>query len=72
VPDGFRVDVDGNLWVGAGDGVHCYDPDGQLLGKILVPEITANVTFGGTRNTTLFMTATTSVYAMKLAIAGAR
>lgn len=72
VPDGFRVDVDGNLWVGAGDGVHCYDATGQLLGKILVPEITANVTFGGTRNTTLFMTATTSVYAMKLAIAGAR
>jgi gluconolactonase len=72
VPDGFRVDVQGNLWVGAGDGVHCYDPDGQLLGKILVPEITANVTFGGTRNMTLFITATTSVYAMKLAIAGAR
>ena len=72
VPDGFRVDVQGNLWVGAGDGVHCYDPEGTLLGKILVPEITANVTFGGSRNTTLFMTATTSVYAMKLAIAGAR
>ncbi len=35
IPDGFRIDVDGNLWVGAGDGVHCFDAHGQLLGKIL-------------------------------------
>ena len=67
VPDGFRVDVDGNVWTSAGDGVHCYAPDGRLLGKILVPEIVSNVTFGGPRRNRLFITATTSLYAIYLA-----
>src|ERR1700723_2374574 len=46
-PDGFRVDVDGNIWTSAADGVHCITPDGELIGKILVPETVTNLAFGG-------------------------
>ena len=45
--DGLRVDVHGNLWLSAGDGVHCHAPDGALLGKVLIPEAVANLCFGG-------------------------
>src|ERR671913_842805 len=45
--DGFRFDDEGRLWTSAGDGVHCYDSEGTLLGKVLVPERVANVVFGG-------------------------
>ena len=72
VPDGFRLDVDGNVWTSAGDGVHCYAPDGKLLGKILVPEIVANVEFGGLENNQLFITASTSLYSILLVQKGAR
>ena len=51
IPDGFRVDVDGNIWTSAGDGVHCITPGGDLIGKIPVPEKVANVCFGGPRGT---------------------
>jgi gluconolactonase len=64
--DGFRCDEQGNVWTSAGDGVHCLSPDGQLLGKLLVPECVANVTFGGARRNRLFMCATTSLYAVYL------
>ncbi|MBB5392007.1 MULTISPECIES: SMP-30/gluconolactonase/LRE family protein [unclassified Herbaspirillum] len=70
--DGFRLDERGNIWTSAGDGVHCYAPDGALLGKILVPEVVSNVTFGGPRGNRLFITATTSLYAVYLAVNGAR
>ncbi len=62
IPDGMRVDTFGNLWSSAKDGVHCFAPDGTLLGKILVPETVANLCFGGPGGHTLFITATTSVY----------
>ena len=64
--DGFRVDTDGNLWTSAADGVHCLSPEGRLLGKILVPELVSNVCFGGSAKHRLFITATTSVYAVVL------
>jgi len=64
IPDGFRIDVDGNLWVGAGDGVHCFDAHGQLLGKILTPETVANVTFGGPKRNRLFIAATSTLFAV--------
>ncbi|MDB5895895.1 MAG: gluconolactonase, partial [Rhodoferax sp.] len=64
--DGFRIDSRGNLWTSAGDGVHCYTPDGHLLGKILVPEAVANVCFGGPKRNRLFICATTSLYAVYL------
>lgn len=72
VSDGFRLDVDGNVWTSAGDGVHCYSPGAELLGKILVPEIVANVEFGGPDKKTLFITATTSLYSIRLNQRGVR
>jgi gluconolactonase len=64
--DGFRLDSEGNVWSSAADGVHCISPSGDLLGKILVPELVSNVCFGGHAKQQLFMTATTSVYAVVL------
>ncbi|HET7501977.1 MAG TPA: SMP-30/gluconolactonase/LRE family protein [Kofleriaceae bacterium] len=68
--DGFRIDVHGNLWTSAGDGVHCYAPDGILLGKIAVPEVVANVCFGGPKRNRLFICATTSLYSIFLGTRG--
>ena len=62
VPDGIRCDTAGNLWSSAADGVHCFAPDGVLLGKIAVPEVVSNLCFGGPDGRRLFITATTSVY----------
>jgi gluconolactonase len=62
--DGLRVDVHGNLWLSAGDGVHCHAPDGTLLGKVRVPETVANLCFGGAKRNRLFICATTSLYAV--------
>lgn len=70
--DGLRVDVHGNLWLSAGDGVHCHAPDGTLLGKILIPEAVANVCFGGAKLNRLFICGTTSLYAVYLNTKGAR
>ncbi|WP_343079037.1 SMP-30/gluconolactonase/LRE family protein [Ostreiculturibacter nitratireducens] len=64
LPDGFRVDRHGNVWTSAGDGVHVFAPDGTLLGKIRVPETVSNLCFGGPRGNRLFITATTSLYAV--------
>ena len=69
--DGLRVDVDGNLWLGAGDGVHCLSPEGELIGKIRVPEVVANVCFGGPRRNRLFICGTRSLYAIYLHNTGA-
>ncbi|MBT9369693.1 SMP-30/gluconolactonase/LRE family protein [Rhizobium sp. CSW-27] len=70
LPDGFRLDTAGNLWTSAGDGVHCLAPDGTLLGKILVPQTVANLTFGGPRRNRLFITATRSLYAIYVDVQG--
>ncbi len=72
IPDGMRVDVAGNLWSSAADGVHCFGSDGVLLGKIKVPQTVANLTFGGTRRNRLFITATQSLYSIYVTIAGAQ
>ena len=64
LPDGIRVDCYGNVWSSAADGVHCFDPGGKLLGKVLVPETVSNLTFGGARGNELMITATSSVYAI--------
>jgi gluconolactonase len=66
VPDGLRLDVDGNLWIATGDGVHCYSSDGELLGKILTPETVANLTFGGPLRNRLFIAASSSLHAVYL------
>ncbi len=70
--DGFRLDVDGRLWSSGRLGVHCYDPDGTLLGTIRLRETCSNVEFGGRDRRTLYMTATTSLYALDVGVAGAR
>jgi gluconolactonase len=62
--DGFRIDKHGHLWSSAGDGVCCYHPDGTLLGKIRVPEVVANVSFGGAKRNRLFICGTTSLYSV--------
>ena len=70
--DGFRLDVEGRIWTSAEDGVHCYEPDGTLIGKILVPEVVANVCFGGLKRNRLYICATTSLYAVYVMTNGAK
>lgn len=70
VPDGFRLDVDGNLWTSCQNGVICFDPRGKALGKIKIPQMVSNLTFGGPRRNRLFITATKSVYAVFVGVAG--
>jgi gluconolactonase len=72
LPDGFRLDIEGNVWTSAGDGVHCFAPDGALLGKVRVPQTVANLTFGGPRRNRLFITATKSLYSLYVAATGAQ
>jgi gluconolactonase len=62
--DGFRVDMTGHIWTSTGAGVSCYHPDGTLLGKIPVPELVANVTFGGPRRNRLYIMGQTSLYSL--------
>ncbi len=76
--DGIRCDVDGNIWAGAGwvgdgyDGVHVFEPkEGVRIGQIRLPEICSNVCFGGSRRNRLFMTGSTSLYAVYVETQGA-
>ena len=70
--DGMRVDEAGRVWTSASYGVHCYDPDGTLIGRIRVPELVANVAFGGIKRNRLFFCGTTSLYSVFLLVNGAR
>jgi gluconolactonase len=75
--DGIRADVDGNIWAGLGregpgyDGVHVFTPAGERIGKILLPEICANICFGGTKRNRLFMAASQSLYSVYVGTKGA-
>ncbi len=75
--DGIRADVDGNIWAGSGwvgegyDGVHIFAPGGERIGMILLPEICANICFGGSRRNRLFMAASQSIYAVYVETQGA-
>ena len=82
--DGIRADHDGNIWAAigqgangtgsdgaAGDGVYAISPEGARLGKIVLPEICANVCFGGSRRNRLFMTASQSLYSLFVETTGA-
>ena len=76
--DGIRCDVDGNVWASAGwvgdgyDGVHVFEPkEGVRIGQIRLPEICSNVCFGGSRRNRLFMTGSTSLYAVYVETQGA-
>lgn len=70
VPDGLRVDAAGNVWISCGSGVVVHAPDGRLLGRLRTPEGVANLCFGGPSGSRLFIAATTSLYALDLAVAG--
>ena len=69
-PDGFRVDIDGNVWAGVSwggpdlDGVQVFTPDGILMGAIHLPEGVANLCFGGVKRNRLFMTGSQSIYSL--------
>lgn len=68
--DGVRLDHEGRVWVAAHDGLHCFDPDGTLLGKLLVPEVVANFTFGGPKRNDLFLCASSSLYTIRVNFTG--
>jgi gluconolactonase len=70
--DGFRLDEAGRLWSATEDGVHCYDPDGTLIGKINVPESLSNVVFGGLKRNRLFICSATSLWCVWLTVNGAK
>jgi gluconolactonase len=77
-PDGIRCDVDGNVWVASNagsvvgySGVTVWNPAGKLLGRIRLPEVCGNVTFGGTKRNRLFMCASRSIYALYVGTQGA-
>lgn len=70
--DGIRFDSRGRLWGAAHDGLHCYEPDGTLSGKLLVPETVANLCFGGRQHNQLYLTATTSLYTLRVNFTGLR
>jgi gluconolactonase len=71
VYDGVRIDEAGRVWVAAHDGLHCFDADGTLIGKLRIPEVTSNLTFGGPKRNHLFITASSSVYAIRVNFNGA-
>jgi gluconolactonase len=71
IPDGIRCDEHGNVWSSSGDGVQIFSPSGQRVGRILLPESAANLTFGGPDGRTLYMTARTSLYAVETLVRGA-
>lgn len=62
VPDGMKCDARGNIWVTGPGGIHVFAPDGDLLGRVRIPELAANLAWGGADFRTLFVTATHSVY----------
>jgi len=72
--DGLRVDSNGNIWTSAGQGVSCYDgTTGTLLGRIRVPELVANLCFGGgPKQNVLYICATTSLYCIRLPVNGCK
>ncbi|MCL4544393.1 MAG: SMP-30/gluconolactonase/LRE family protein [Chloroflexi bacterium] len=75
-PDGLRTDVYGNVWISSSApigyaGVLVFSPEGQLIGRIRLPEVCANVTFGGPKRNVLFMCASQSLYALQVQTQGA-
>jgi len=69
--DGIRLDTQGRIWAASVDGLHCYDPDGSLLGKLLTPEGLSNLTFGGPRRNNLFLTSNAGdVYSIRVTFTG--
>ena len=70
--DGFRCDKDGNIWTSAGKAIKCFNPNDELIGQILVPELVSNLEFGGKEGNILYVTATSSLYSIELNQVGAK
>ena len=70
--DGFRCDKDGNIWTSAGKAIKCFNPKFELIGQIKIPELVSNCEFGGKEGNILYITATTSLYAIELNQQGAK
>lgn len=70
IPDGFRVDKAGRIFTSSEDAIQVISPDGRLLGKIKVPERISNCTFGGRNQDILYITASTTLYRVRLATSG--
>ena len=70
--DGFRFDADKNLWTSCGNGVGCYNQLGEQIGYIKMPEQVSNVDFGGFDGKMLFITASKSLYMIRLNVKGAK
>jgi len=68
--DGITCDAEGNLWSSAGNGVHCLSPQGELLGKIRVPAVVSNLTFGGRNLSRLFICAGQTLYGIYTNVRG--
>lgn len=64
--DGFRVDKDDNVWTSAGKGIKCFNPQGEVIGQLLLPDLVANLTFGGENNNILYVTSSSNLYSMEL------
>lgn len=69
--DGFRLDNQGRIWASTEEGVHVFETDGTLIGKIFVPEVVSNLTFGGPKRNLLYITASSSLYRVRLSSSGA-
>jgi len=70
VPDGMRFDTEGNLWSSSQNGIICFSPEGEALGKIKLPTMAANLTFGGARRNQLFITATDRLFSVYVGVTG--
>jgi gluconolactonase len=71
LPDGFRIDIAGNVWTSSADAVQVYAPDGVRLGAVPVPEVIGNLCFGGPDRSTLFIAAGTGLYRLRTRTRGA-
>lgn len=70
--DGMKVDTEGNIYVTGPGGISVYDPSGEKLGRIDIPEVSANMAWGDDDWKSLYVTASTSLYRIKLGIEGIR
>ena len=70
--DGFRIDEEGRVWTSAGAAIHCHEANGELIGSIVMPERVSNLVFGGYKRNRLYITATSSLYSVLVAVSGAK
>jgi gluconolactonase len=72
IPDGFRLDTEGNLWTSAGPAIEVFGRSGDLLGRIRFPQNVSNLCFGGPKKNRLFVPCTHQLYSMYVTATGAQ